>query len=306
MSKRITRVRDSSVWLLLLLTGVLGRSAWADDVCSAQERQSGEATLARAQAAEASGDLARALELASEPDARGCTRGTTVEEMIKRVAARLGRDAEASGELVKAFDYFEVGAHHADAKRVALAQVRAAPTDRLLAERTLAFMKGHAFEDGVAEIQSHSSRQAAALLAQEEQSFAIRSPKVDLLEAARDWLRIAGDEEAGVVRQRAAARGDQYAALDYPYALQQALTYYGIAARPDGERQVRAKARRLATERSGGDRWEEAASLYEIAGDPAQASALRVAREAQAKERESARKATFEKEQDDLEKELGF
>jgi len=69
---------------------------------------------------------------------------------------------------------------------------------------------------------------------------------------------------------------------------------------------VRAKAGRLAAQKAGGDQWAEAVTLYEIAGDDTRANALREQREAQAQKSEEVRKQTFDKEQDALEKELGF
>jgi len=284
----------------------LGADAWADDVCSQQEHRAADATLAQARAAETAGDLTRALQLASDSNARFCGSGTTSQDLISRVTLRLGNEMEAAGKLAKAFEYFEAGGHFAEAKRVGLAQLKAAPADRSLAEKQLYFMRNHEFQDGVSQILAQARSQAQRLLAEEEKTFAIRTPHRDLLDAARDWLRVAGDEEAASVKKRAAARGDQLAALDYPYALEEALSYYSMAGRPDGEATVRAKAGRLAAQKAGGDQWAEAVKLYEIAGDDTRANALREQREAQAQKSEEVRKQTFDKDQDALEKELGF
>jgi hypothetical protein len=108
---------------------------------------------------------------------------------------------------------------HEDAKRVAMARFRAAPTNRQVSGDVLAFMKQHDFADAAAEIEKNARAQATRLLAEEDKAFAIRDPHTELLEQARDWLSLAGDSQAASVKQRALQRADQYAALDYKYAL---------------------------------------------------------------------------------------
>jgi hypothetical protein len=292
--------------ILALVAVVFGAGAWADDICSAEEHQRGNTGLAQAQAAEKAGDLLGALRLANGSDVRECGDDKAAQALAARVTLRLGNDAETAGKLPKAFEYFDAGGHFAEAKRVGLAQLKAAPADRGLADKLLPFMRSHEFADGVAQIQTQARGQADRLLAEEEKSFAIRAPHQDLLTSAQEWLRLAGDDAAASVKKRALARADQYAALDYPYALNQAISYYSLAGSPDGETKVRAKAGRLAQQLAGGDQWAQAAELYEIAGDEAHASALRKQREAQAQQNETTRKQKFEKEQGDLEKELGF
>ena len=89
-------------------------------------------------------------------------------------------------------------------------------------------------------------------------------------------------------------------------ALANAISYYQQAERTDKEDAVRNKARQLADGLADGTRWAEAVRLYELADDSQQAEALTARREAGAAEVEAERKQKFEKEQDDLEKELGL
>jgi hypothetical protein len=296
-----TRVGAAAFLLSALCT-----NAWADDVCGDEGRRHADGLVAKALSAEKAGDLVGALGFASEARSSYCSSGTTADDLVVRLTRRLGSDAEAAGRLEQAFEYFEQGAHLTDAKRVGLARIHARPDDLQQATWLMDFMRRHEFADGVAEIERVARSQSERLLAEENQSFAIRNPRMDLLHLARDWLNLAGDEVAASVRARAGARGDQYAALDYSYALGQGVSFYELAGREDGVAAVRAKAARVAQQKSGGEEWAEAALLYEIAGNEAQANALREQRAAQAQTSEAARQEKFKKEQDDLEKELGF
>lgn len=294
-----------------VIAGVIGLgfglgclSVQADDICEPKQRQAANATVTRAKAAEAAGDFKRALQLAQSSEVRECSDDGDV--VAKRVLLRLGQDAEKAGQLSQAFDYFGAGMHFADGKRVGLAMLRAKPTDRSLADNLRGFMTRNNFADGLAEVATHARGQAARLLAEEEKTFAIRTPHEDLLADARDWMRIAGDDAALEVKRRFNARGDQFAALDYHYALQQAVNYYERAEQKDKQAQVRTKARQIADKLAGGDNWNAAVELYELAGDRAKAEALRASREAGAAKREEARKDKFEKETGDLEKQLGL
>jgi hypothetical protein len=297
-------MRTTTTLLLISAAVLVAAPLRADDVCSQEERRTADAGLARAQAAEKAGDLPGALRLANSNDVRNCGDYKVAQSLVTRVAGRLGKDAEAAGKLAAAFDYFEQGALHDDARRVGMKQLTADPKNRQLASNLLGFMQRHEFADSVRVLQDHARDQAERLLAEEAKTHAVRSPRRELLDEARDWLRVAGDEPAASVAARAVKRGDEYAALDYAYALQQALAYYSFAGRADKEPSVRTKARGLADKLAGGKDWATAAELYEIAGDSKRARELRASREADAATAEKNRQEQFKKEQDDLEKEL--
>jgi len=289
---------------LVVVSLTLSAVARADDVCSAQEHRAGNAAAAKAKAAEAAGDLKQALALAQDGDVRVCS--AEGDALATRLALRLAQAAEKAGQLNEAFDYFEIANAHEDAKRVALARFRAAPTNPRVSGDVLAFMKQHDFADGIAEIEKNARAQAARVLGEEDKAFKIREPHTELLDQARDWLSLASDDQAATVKQRALQRADQYAALDYKYALEQSLNYYERAGNKDKPAAVHAKARKLADGLASGERWGEAVELYEVAGDRARADSLRASHEAKAATVEAARKDTFEKGTDALEKELGL
>lgn len=297
-------MRTTTTTLLLAAALLVAAPVRADDVCSPEERRAGDAALARAQAAEKAGDLAGALRLSTSRELRDCGDDKAGKALTARVAGQLGRSAESGGKLAAAFGYFEQGELFDDARRVALKQLAAEPTNRDLAAQKLSFMQRHEFADGVRAVQDQARRQADRLLAEETKTHALRTPHRDLLDEARDWLRLAGDDVAAPVMARAVQRGDEYAALDYAFALDQALAYYGFAGREDKQPAVRAKARGLADKLAGGKDWAAAAELYEIAGDSKRASELRASRAADAATTEKNRQEQFKKEQDELEKEL--
>jgi hypothetical protein len=224
---------------------------------------------------------------------------------VRRVSEKLGRKAEADGDLKAAFNYFNTGGFPDDARRVGLKQLAAAPGKLRLSSDLLAFMQENGFAEGADVVRENARRQAQELMSEEERTFAVRNPHQDLLEKARNWLQLA-DETLAPVEARALQRGEDYLALDYAFALQQAIEYFEFAGRTDKIEMVRAKARRLADGLANGDNWAPAVELYQIAGDSDRADELIARSEVGTAETEAARKEEFQKEQDDLEKELDF
>ncbi|MDH4039043.1 MAG: hypothetical protein OEW92_06815 [Gammaproteobacteria bacterium] len=277
----------------------------ADDVCSAQEHASADAVLSRARAAESRGDLGAALNLADSSELRACGDGASAKALVRSASGQLGRKAEADGQLQAAFDYFIRGGWLDDASRVGLKQMAAEPSNFRLASDMMTFMRENGFSDGAGKIRGNAQQQAQQALAEEGRDFAVRSPRLDLLEKARNWLQLS-DEPLTPIEQRALQRADAYLALDYAFAMEQALAYYEFAGHADKTEAVRAKARRLADQLADGDNWAAAVELYQIAGDSERADQLASQREAKAADTEKARKSEFQKEQDDLEKELGL
>ncbi len=289
--------------LLIVLALALAMPLMADDICSPEERRANDAAEAKALAAEKSGDLQTALK--SGQQAMYCGGSQQLTAMLRRVRKKLGEQAETDGKLSVAFTYFVEGEFFGDAKRVGLKQLAAKPGNFGLATDLMAFMHNQGFTDEVRQIQDQARQQANKLLAEEEQAFSVRTPQREKLSDARKWLELAGDPVAPV-QQRALKRADGYFALDYHYALEQAIAYYELADYTDKARPqaVRTKARRLADQLAGGDNWAAAVELYQLAGDNQRAEELAAKRRADAAKDEETRKEEFQKEQDDLEKEL--
>lgn len=294
---------STKLWPLLALTLLVAVPLRADDICSGEQHRVANAGLSRAQAAESSGDLVTALKLVDNRDVLDCGDYKAAEALLKRVSKQLGVNTEAGGDLNAAFNHFTRGGWFDDAKRVGLKQLAGAPGDFKLASSLMYFMQNHGLKDGTDKVRESARQQAQRLLAEEESTFSERTPKIDLLKRARDWLQLAGDP-IGPVDERALRRGDSYLALDYAFALEQAIEHYGFADREDKIAAVRTKARGLADQLADGDNWAAAVELYAIAGDPEKAEQLEARRQADAAVSEDARKEEFLKEQDELEKEL--
>lgn len=289
--------------LLALAALLVAAPLRADDICSGEQHQVANAGLARAQAAESAGDLLTALQRVDNPDVLGCGDYKAAEALLKRVTKKLGADLEAKGELEAAFNHFTRGGWFEDAQRVGLKQLASTPDDIKLASRLMSFMQNQGFNDGADKVRENARQQAQRLLAEEAKVFSERSPRIDLLQQASDWLQLAGDP-VGPVNERALQRGDGYLALNYAYALEQALDYYGFAEREDKSAAVRDKARSLAEQLADGDNWASAVELYGVAGDTEKAEELEERRRADAAITEKERQEQFQKEQDDLEAEL--
>jgi len=314
-----------TVTLLVAALWLIPTAVRADDVCEPGDRQAGNAQTSRALAAEAAGNLREALQLAQiVNDCADDYAG--MRKLVMRASQQLGREAEAAGDLAAAFDFYASG--HAteryadpkpyglldDASRVAFAMINAQPTDRAVARQMLEFMNRESQSDDVARIQQHIHAQARRLLAEEAIVFTVATPHTELLEEAEAWLQqevLTGVPEsteptAADLDKRWVARGDAFAALDYYTALSNAINYYGEADQSDRQQAVQSKARKIADGLANGNDWGEAVRLYDLAGDSERAEALTRSREASAADVEADRKARFDQEQDDLEKELGF
>jgi len=289
--------------LIALATLLVVAPLRADDICSEDQHRVARAGLGNAQAAEKSGDLVAALKQVDTEDVLGCGDYKAAAALLGRVAKQLGFDAEAKGDLKASFHYFTKAGLFDDAKRVGLKQLANTPSDFEFASSLKTFMKDHELKDGFDKVREHARQQAQRLLAEEEGAFTERSPRLDLLQQAREWVQLAEDP-TGSVDERALRRGDGYFALSYAYALEQALEYYGFANREDKSTAVRDKARGLADQLADGDNWLSAVELYQIAGDQERAEQLEERRKADAAITEKERKDQFQKEQDDLEAEL--
>lgn len=88
--------------------------------------------------------------------------------------------------------------------------------------------------------------------------------------------------------------------------LELALSYYDRAEQPDKAQKVRDKARALAKQFERKGEGVVAADYYGIAGDSDKASAVQKETEVRDQKVEDSRKKVFKKDQEDLEKALGF
>jgi hypothetical protein len=224
----------------------------------------------------------------------------------ERTAKALGTESEKKGEFQDAFDWYERARSPADAGRMQRKLVAVNPEDRNTVSHAIDYFVRQ--QDGAQEksLRAHALKNVDKALAAEEKSFGtVTKDSLEQLGLARDWSYYARAGEDRI-RARAAKRGDTLAAEQGRKFLNLALDYYNFAGQPAKKQKVREKARDLAKHYESKGEGQVAAEYYVIAGDSDKASAVQKQTEVRKQQGEESRKKTFKKEQDDLEKALGF
>jgi len=133
------------------------------------------------------------------------------------------------------------------------------------------------------------------------------------LKVARQWFSQFNDPKEAKVIERAKKRADALFKDDQePTSLQQALAYYEIAQESEKINATRAKADRLGDASAQKDELVKAGRYYQIAGDDAKQKGLlaRLKTESSQKKNDflndEQKQQQFKKDQENLEKELGF
>jgi hypothetical protein len=279
----------------------------ADSLCPEKGRQAAaDAQVKQAEDLERAGKAREAYTAAGKADGECVTDYKRHDALMKRTAKVVGAEEEKKGRFKEAFDWYERAQSVPDAGRMQRKLVEASPNDINAVSRAIDFFVRH--EDGAQEkaLRAHALNNLEKALAAEEKQFAsVTRDSLGELGLARDWSSYAktGEER---VRARAAKRGDALAAEDGRRFLELALKYFGVAQQPDKEKKVREKARALAKQYESKGEGVIAAEYYSIAGDSAKATAVQKRAEADQKQAEETRQKTFKKDQQDLEKALGF
>ena len=170
-----------------------------------------------------------------------------------------------------------------------------------------------------------ASQGGMAALEREEQAFNRKTynPATDKmtpieqsiseLKVARQWFSQFNDPKEAKVIERAKKRADALFKDDQePTSLQQALAYYEIAQESEKINATRAKADRLGDASAQKDELVKAGRYYQIAGDDAKQKGLlaRLKTESSQKKNDflndEQKQQQFKKDQENLEKELGF
>jgi hypothetical protein len=297
-------------WVALAVVAMVGLGApeaRADSLCESKaEEAAANAQLKRAEDLESIGKLREAYGAARNTDMDCVSDGRRLEALKKRVAKAVAADAEATGSLDDAFDWYSRAQSWSDAGRMQRKLVDSRPDDVDTVSRAIDFFVQQS--DAVQEkaIRAHAAKNVEKALAEEEKQFASAGrDSLQALDRAMNWTYYARTGE-DLVRARAASRGDVLAKEDGRKFLELALAYYDRAEKPDEAEKVRSKARGLARRHESEGAGQLAADYYTIAGDDGKADAVRNQTEKRQAAVEETRKKTFQKEQDDLEKELGF
>lgn len=294
----------------LVIAGVVGlggATAWADSLCPEKAKQAAaDGQLKQAEDLERAGKVREAYGAAAKVDSECVTDYKRHDALMKRTAKAIGAVEEKKGQFKEAFDWYERAQSTADAGRMQRKLVEAKPGDINTVSHAIDYFIHHQDSAQEKAMRVHALNNVDKALAEEEKRFAsMTKDSLQELGLARDWSYYAQAGEDRM-RARAAKRGDALAAEEGRKFLSLALAYYRAAGQSEKEQKVRDKARVLAKQHESKGEGEVAAEYYVIAGDSDTASAVQKQTEVRQQKAEESRKKTFKKEQDDLEKALGF
>ncbi len=288
--------------------GAMGGSvAWADSLCPDPAQQTtANAQVKQAEVLERAGKAREAYGAAKKANFDCVTDYNRHEALLKRTAKVVGAEEEKKGRLNEAFEWYERAQSQADAGRMQRKMVESKPSEINTVSHAIDYFRRH--DDAAQEkaMRAHALKNVEKALAAEEKRFAsVGKNSLSELGLAKDWSYYAqaGEDQ---VRARAAKRGDIVAADDGRAFLSLALSYYDRAEQPDKAQKVRDKARALAKQFESKGEGQVAAEYYSIAGESDKATAVQKETEAREEKAEESRKKVFKKDQDDLEKALGF
>jgi len=251
--------------------------------------------------------------------------------LLKRTSLKLGEGEEARGRFSEAYEYYYRW-HGVPADRVQMKMATADPKNFKAVEAGFYYFrstKEGLENDTTAPAKPDRAARLKAIagylprlhdialtngdkaLADEEKVFAARKKSItaqddslDELGSAERWLGLIGQEKRA--HDRAVARGDTLSAADGRSSLELAISYYDFARNEKKVQVVRDKARKLGDAHLQKGEKMIASDYYAIAGLGDKASQLLESHEAEKAKAESQRQDQFKKDQDSLEKELGF
>lgn len=284
-----------------------GSAAWADSLCPDLAQQAAaDAQVKQAEALDRAGKAREAYGAAKKANFDCVTDYNRHEALLKRTAKVVGAEEEKKGQLSEAFDWYERAQSQADASRMQRKMVESKPNDINTVSHAIDYFRHHNDAAQEKTIRAHALKNVEKALAAEEKSFAsVSKNSLSALDLAKDWSYYAQAGE-DLVRVRAGKRGDTLAIEEGRKFLELALSYYDRAQQPEKSQKVRDKALALAKQHESKGDGVVAADYYVIAGDSNKASAVQKQAEVRDQKSEESRKKVFKKEQDDLEKALGF
>ena len=294
-------------FVMTAVIGFWGSAVWADSLCPDPAQQAAaDAQVKQAEVLDRAGKAREAYGAAKKANFDCITDYARHEALLKRTAKVVGAEEEKKGQLNEAFEWYERAQSQADASRMQRKMVESKPNDINTVSRAIDYFRHHNDAAQEKAMRAHALKNVDKALVAEEKSFAsVGKNSLSELGLAKDWSYYAqaGEDQ---VRARAAKRGDTVAADDGRKFLELALSYYDRAEQPDKAQKVRDKARALAKQYESKGEGVVAADYYVIAGESGKATAVQKETEVREQKAEESRKKVFKKDQDDLEKALGF
>jgi len=300
-------MRKTILMSVVFAAGLMGAAQFTlADGCRSEDEKVAAAQMKQAEASERAGKLKEAYVAMGKIDSMCLGSDKQYEAMRKRIGLQLGQQEEKQGRLAAAFDWYKNSGNEAEADRVKMKQVNASPRDRNVVSNAIDHFKYRNNDARVTELRQLAAKNADLELVNEEKAFAARKESFDELGKAKDWFYLVGEAAEKKARERAEQRGDTLAKEDTFRHLENAKRYFGIAEAKPKEKVLKEKALRLAQEHEKKGEITQATNFYSLAGESAKGNALQERSEAQHKKSEEKRQKQFNKEQGDLEKQLGL
>ena len=298
--------------------------------CYELDYKDGEAYLRQMEAAEKSGKIKQAFEMATGSNAPGCSPENGYERrfnVVMRNHKALGQQLEKAGKFLEANKYYgypfehyfrngsyrdaEKNYSHADAHRTMLAYVKQHADDvKVVTDANYYFKSFDGAPPQLKEVHSLAVNGGNRMLAKEDKNFTARkfdAAKEDLAQAVK-WFQIVSDETTA--QARAKKRYDSLIVSEAYDDIKLAFDYVFDQHAADLEK-ARARASKLGQQAERNGKYDLAHEFYVLASDTERSNALGARLSAGAakreKEKEAAetkRRAKFKEEQDDLEREL--
>lgn len=300
----------TKIRLLVLACAVTGftTNAFADDPCAAIPGGPARANaqVKQAQELERAGKFREAHAAARKVGLDCAHHADGLGAVLKRTATAIGSEEEKKARFQEAFDWYQSAGSSADSARMQRKLVQTKPEDTNVIRVAIDFFKRAGDSASEKETRAIALKNLERALADEEKNFnGVAGDTLSDLGRARDWARYAGSGEDRAVA-RAEKRGTSLSAEDGHLFLEHALKYYTFTGNKAKEQTVREKARRLADRAAGKRENELAAKYFFIAGDKEKGKSLEKQAAQQSAQTEQARRGKFQKEQDDLEKQLNM
>jgi len=244
------------------------------------------------------------------------------QALMSQIAQQKADRAEKAGRLVEAINIHDNACQFAEAARIHIARVKAAPfqangyshgEDEF--KEAWRYSKAHPFDSLKKTLREVATSRADRFQTIEAKMFAPTTYQPEALALELEWLPYTGDDGSRkqAVMSLAEQRGDALASKEGCNDLGTAVRYYEISGNKSKLKAAKAHAMRMSENFEKQGAYPAAARCYRVAGATNKADDLEQkadeAREQRAAEKqkgEKERKKKFSKEQDDLEKELGF
>lgn len=319
-------VKSRSLIVFLLLFAAPLKIAYAKTFysemgnCTSENYKEAVANIARAKALEHDGKYQQSYitlndtscAWATDDEKASSRHEEEIQAIRKRLYKELGDEAEKKEQFKEAFDWYshDEESYIKDAERVMVKMAKAKPDDLDTIATAYHFLNSRHMTDSLKALSAVVMQHVRPLLANEEKQFASRQgldkDSFETLKIAQNWLAYAQSPENNTAHERAEKRGDTLAVETSSYFLEMAINYYTLANKPLKVQSVHNRAKKLGDEAKSKGENERAIEYYKIAEQLDQANTLQKTTEASQRISEGKRQQQFKKDQDKLEKELGF